>query len=45
MKDSRRGALIDEFFTLLSVCHTVIPEKEEGSSGKLLIPYVYDLFH
>ena len=29
------GALIDEFFTLLAVCHTVIPEHDDTDPGKI----------
>lgn len=30
------GALIDEFLTLLAVCHTVIPEHDELNPGKVI---------
>jgi phospholipid-transporting ATPase len=39
LKDHSTANVINEFLTLLAVCHTVIPERGEKNSGKCIFMY------
>ncbi|KAJ3309397.1 hypothetical protein HDV04_006184 [Boothiomyces sp. JEL0838] len=36
LRTKERGKILDEFLSLLSVCHTVIPERDEANPSKII---------
>ncbi|KAJ3323832.1 hypothetical protein HDV06_001202 [Boothiomyces sp. JEL0866] len=36
LRTKERGKILDEFLSLLSVCHTVIPERDEANPSKVI---------